>query len=235
MKNKMKRTVLALVVLASAGHAMAADSVDVKVIGTITPSACTPSLSGGGTVDYGNIKANTLSPSSYTTLPTKNVDFSITCSAPTKVGVSVVNGRPGTLAGATVDDTATQGGMPPSPLGGAFYNGAVGLGLADNAKIGGYTIAFTPGSFTADGNQVNSIYRRSTDPSWRDASYSGAAYNYAYGMTNSWRASGQSDPVAFMNLNGSLKVLTYLNKASELDLTKQINLDGLTTLELVYL
>ncbi|WP_330220783.1 DUF1120 domain-containing protein [Pseudomonas frederiksbergensis] len=43
-----------------APYALAASSTDLTVTGTITPSACTPSLSGNGVVDYGKISARDL-------------------------------------------------------------------------------------------------------------------------------------------------------------------------------
>jgi hypothetical protein len=43
------------------------------------------------------------------------------------------------------------------------------------------------------------------------------------------------EPDAIKNVTIDLKVQAYINKASELDLTKPVILDGLTTLELIYL
>ena len=43
------------------------------------------------------------------------------------------------------------------------------------------------------------------------------------------------EPAAFKNLTINLTVQAYINKASELDLTKPVILDGLSTIELVYL
>ncbi|KFD14546.1 hypothetical protein GSMA_02017 [Serratia marcescens subsp. marcescens ATCC 13880] len=41
--------------------------------------------------------------------------------------------------------------------------------------------------------------------------------------------------MAFTTVAGKLGVQAYITKTSELDLSKPINLDGLTSLELVYL
>ena len=59
MKLTLKALATALLISASAA-AMAASSVDLSVKGVITPNACTPSLSGGGVVDYGKISAKDL-------------------------------------------------------------------------------------------------------------------------------------------------------------------------------
>ncbi|MNW06548.1 hypothetical protein D3C71_2029760 [compost metagenome] len=51
----------------------------------------------------------------------------------------------------------------------------------------------------------------------------------------SWAATGTLTPVAFKTLATTLEVQAFINKASELDITKPIQLDGLATLELIYL
>ncbi|WP_256671205.1 DUF1120 domain-containing protein [Pseudomonas gelidaquae] len=45
----------AALLLAGVSNVMAASSVDLGVVGVITPSACTPILSNNGVVDYGKI------------------------------------------------------------------------------------------------------------------------------------------------------------------------------------
>lgn len=75
----IQKTLLAALLAASAGSAVAdSDSIDIKVIGQIVPAACKPALSGGATVDYGTIKADTLKADAFTVLESKSLDFSIT-------------------------------------------------------------------------------------------------------------------------------------------------------------
>lgn len=226
MMNQMKKSVLALVVMAASGHAMAADSVDVKVIGTITPAACTPTLSGGGTVDYGNIKALSLDAANYTKLDVKTIDLAINCDAPTKVALTAINGRPNTMAGAVETDA---GATPPVSL---IANNGVGLGMADSAKIGGYVIAY--GAPVADGVAVSTLYAAVNSSTWNYASVT-SAYGHGTPLNMSWGDSKTKTPVAFTTLSVPLNIQAYINKASELDLTKPIQLNGLTTLEMVYL
>ncbi|MGK8936242.1 hypothetical protein ACRS85_26935 [Pluralibacter gergoviae] len=42
-------------------------------------------------------------------------------------------------------------------------------------------------------------------------------------------------PVAFKTLTGTLNVQAVINKGAELDLSKAVNLDGLSTIQLYYL
>ncbi|WIE52931.1 DUF1120 domain-containing protein [Pseudomonas sp. GM17] len=58
-----------------------AASVEVKVIGTIIPNACTPTLAGGGTIDYGTHSSTDLSTNDFTLLPEKKccVHYCLQC------------------------------------------------------------------------------------------------------------------------------------------------------------
>uniref|UniRef100_UPI0035C76D79 DUF1120 domain-containing protein n=1 Tax=Serratia quinivorans TaxID=137545 RepID=UPI0035C76D79 len=235
MKKTLLATLLAAGAVVCASSAFAADSVDLKVIGTIEPVACTPTLSGGGTVDYGTIKADTLKADDYTVLPIKSLDFAITCDGKAKVALRGINGRIGSLAGAT-EGVSGFGNVVSGVFGaGAAAIGSAGLGLtSDNKKIGGYTARVSSAAgVKADDIAVDTIYRNDPADSWV-ASLSGLFMN----STNrqiSWATTGTVVPVSFKTLAGTLEVQAYISKASELDITKPIQLDGLTTLELIYL
>ena len=234
MMNTMQKSVLALAVLATTSLPALAESVDVRVTGTITPTACTPTLSGGGTIDYGAINPASLSATDYTVLPEKQIDLSITCDAPAKIAVKALNKRPGTLAGVPEGSMGT--GTPPAGVilfGSASYSSA-GLGLDGTDKIGGYALRLTAGTAQADGTAVDNLFRDNSTLPWKPST-SGSAFDPFNPREVSWAATGQLDPVAFTTLNTKVAVQAYLNKASELDLSKPVVLDGLTTLELVYL
>ncbi len=59
MFNKM--ILAGAVIMALAGTAQAADSVDLNVKGTLVNGSCTPSLENGGVVDFGHIPLGNLS------------------------------------------------------------------------------------------------------------------------------------------------------------------------------
>ncbi|MHA7848005.1 DUF1120 domain-containing protein [Serratia sp. D1N4] len=243
MLSKMQKNVFALAVLATTSlPVMAAESVDIKVIGTISPVACSPSLSGGGVVDYGTIKTNTLSADSYTALEEKQIDFAITCDGPAKVAIKAINGRPGTLPTALTENAGIGNA---SPTGIMFFNagsanlGIVGLGLdggaaADKNRIGGYSTRIDPTTALVDGEAVDGISAQESTMAWGKAS-TGAMYNSTSQRVISWAEPGSLTPKAFTTMSAKLGVQAFINKTSELDLTHEITLDGLTTLELVYL
>lgn len=231
MMKQMQKSVVALALCGAISAPAMAASTDVKVTGTITPAGCTPVLAGGGVIDYGNIRADDLSATNYTVLQTKQIDFSITCNAPAKVAVKAVDGRADTAAGAT---QVGHGGIGFAPVNlfGQPQIFVAGLGMDGAKRIGGYGIRIA--NVTADGKSVDGIRSLDAASSWSPGQfgeiYSSVAQNY-----QSWAATGTLIPVAVQSLSGKLEVQAYLNKASQLDLTKPVALDGLTTIELVYL
>ena len=232
MRVQLKKSACALALLAATSTS--AFAIDVRVIGSITPAACTPTLSGGGTVDYGVIRPAELTDDAYTTLPVKTLAFAITCDAPAKVALHAINGRPDTAAGATGSSNSGDGSSPVN-LFGMHSNGVVGLGLDGTDKVGGYGIRITPGSVTADSNSVDSLRSLTSSINWVNDQWSGNFYDPVWSRQITWSATGTLLPVAFENLSGELAVQAYINHASELDLSKPINFEGLTTIELVYL
>ncbi|MEX3242017.1 DUF1120 domain-containing protein [Serratia quinivorans] len=228
---------ITLIILTTASLPVLAESVDVKVIGTIIPAACTPTVAGGGTIDYGDIKPSDLKKDDYTVLDVKTAELSISCDAATKVAINAINGRPGSLAGATEAGPDSVGKSPItlSTEAGGFQAAVVGLGLSSNqAKIGGYAIYITDP--IADSKEVSLLYRNNPADTFSSSSNSNLPLYLTGGDRGvTWASSGSSDVLTFTTLNATLGIQAYINKVSELDLTQAVNLDGLTTIELEYL
>lgn len=232
---KAVNNLIALALMAAFSTQSMAASIDVKVIGTIAPVACTPTLSGGGTVDYGKISTSLLSSTTYSLLEEKKIDFAITCEAPVKMAVKAINGRPTTIAGA-VEGASGFGNAPVSGFFGTTTSGTTsvaGLGLASEKKIGGYALRIDPTSVTTDEAKADLITSTSNN-AWTKSTL-GSLVSTASTIQTTWAKVGTATPVAFTTMSGKLGVQAYINKLSELDLTADITLDGLTTLELVYL
>lgn len=233
MKKTLLATTLATLTLISTSSAFAADTVDLKVGGSITPAACIPSISGGGAINYGDVKANILKKDNYYRMGKKELDFTITCSNLTKLALTAVNERIGSLAGATEDP---QGGADSPVVGMPSYT--YGLGLANGKKIGGYSIRLN--DITYDGKKAAVLESYGTSSTWRRAGGTDNDRDQLIStngklMRVSWAAQGTDTPIAFRALAGTLEVEAFINKGSELDITSIIKLDGQTTLELTYL
>lgn len=232
MMNILLKTCVIAVLATISGTAIS-ESVGVQVIGTIKPSACTPVISNGGNIDYGIISTATLSTDSLTQLENKQLTFSITCDAPTKLGLKAVNGRPGTAADASGDEDGPFGGLTPAGISTVNGGAVVGLGKNGDKKIGGYNIMMD--RITADGDPVNNLYRlaSSSSTSWKKMLY--LPFYLKEEILTSWSKPSGDTPLIFTNMSGTINVRAYINKTSELDISQPITLDGQTTIELVYL
>src|SRR5689334_13790709 len=97
----MDRCSLALLtplVIACAPVALAASSADLRVTGLITPSACTPSLSGGGIVDHGKVTVKDLKPDQPTALKRGTLYLEVNCDATTPFTLTTIDNREGSSA-----------------------------------------------------------------------------------------------------------------------------------------
>lgn len=219
MFSKIKISVMALVPMAACASLNAhAGSAELSVIGNISPSACTLTLSANGIVDYGKIDVSSLSDTAPTPLDLKPMNFTVNCDASTSVAMIVKDNRtsskiPG-LIGVNVDD-----------------KDIFGLGTANGKKIGGYTLSL--GGLKGNGKIVSG--GQSADgESWSNI----GVYLTGDGSTMySWREGSVSatPPGSFKSVAGELRVHAIINKTSQLDLTQKISLDGSATIELKYL
>ena len=91
--NTVLKTLTAATLLLGSAHVLAASSVDLTVKGLITPSACTPTLSNGGAVDYGKISAKDLKVDQQTFLDSQTVQFTVTCDAATLMAMEAKDNR----------------------------------------------------------------------------------------------------------------------------------------------
>jgi len=222
----MQKNILALTVLATTSLPALAESVDLRVTGVISPVACKPKLLGAGTIDYGVIKTDTVSATDYTQLDEKTLDFSINCEAPVKMAIVASDRRFNTSVG----EQRPYAAVNPTNTATALY----GLGLDGAAKIGGYSLTIKPDSILADNVKVSPIQRDANYPNW-DTRGAGGLQNWYAPREISFAKPGTDVPISFTNLTAKLAVKALINKGSELNLTKPVTLNGLATIELVYL
>ncbi|MEW5558765.1 DUF1120 domain-containing protein [Enterobacter asburiae] len=235
MKAVMRKTLLAAVLAATAGQALAAgESIDVKVIGQIVPAACTANVTGGATVDYGTMKTSTLATDDFTMLDVKTLELSIACEAPVKLALKTQDMR----SDSVVDIKGKQWGVKATSVPtDRSQVASLGLGLSNGKKIGAWGIWMEPDTIKADGNAVDGISLNSKpteNTKWSKSQFI-ATWLAKNGVYRSWAATGTVTPVALTTLTGTLSVQAGINKASELDLTRPVTLDGLATLQVYYL
>ena len=213
MKKLLPLLPLALVVFNNA--AIAANSVDLRVTGTITPAACNISVTGGGVFDMGTISAQALNATATTELGEARNDLSITCSGATLVGIKALDNRAGTAI-----DSATR---------------SFGLGLdGQGNKIGYYHIT-TVATPTVNGSAGNATKSLDDGVTWT-TNATGSPITTSQNDIVSWNAAGApADPIPVTSVSQTIRVNVHLAPENTLDTSSDITLDGSATIELVYL
>lgn len=202
------KPLLAAALLASAGNALAASSVDLTVKGLITPSACTPALSNGGAVEYGKISAKDLQPDRPTPLEQQILQLTVTCDGMTLMALESQDNRDGT----------------------DFNNDSMefGLGLINgNEKLGAMQLRLI--SPVADGVPVRTIGSEDGGNTW---------FTENYLMRHQLLSVADASTVAPMPVqafSADLYVTPRIAPTSGLTLTNEAAIDGSVTLTVRYL
>ena len=207
----MKKSLAALTAafaLAGSGMTFAASTTELTVKGLITPSACTPSLSGGGVVDHGKISAKDLNPNTPTSLPPATLRLSVICDAATLFALRGTDNRPGS---STIVD-------------------GYGLGLASNAgKIGNFTLALK--NAVADTVVVSPLESSDDGTTWQET---GNAIWQSQNLA-AFGIPGGNQPTPITEVNTDVEVATVISRSSTLPLDNEVFIDGSATLEVKYL
>jgi hypothetical protein len=220
--NVFSKVALAGALAAVCGSAMAADSTaDLKVIGTIVPPACTPSLSGGGTLDWGDISTASLEQTYPTALPIKTTDLTVTCDADGRVAFTATDNRAGSNT--------------------ANLTYAYGLGKTDanngNVKLGYFLLdrVDNASTTTVDGQSADMTRRVKGTTAWEKGSTPQSQVNINSNMETTWTKDSTAatvQPAVGKVFNMRLRVQPHI--ASGIAVKDAKKLDGNVTLSLVY-
>ena len=256
----MKKLLLATTVAISSFSALSAESIDISVIGTISPAACTPIASGGGVVDYGFINPDQLAKgvddkaAGTTVLDVKTIGFTVQCDAEANVAIRAKSNRgPASEAAAMnatgaskILDAATKAAMIkdlPYDIK-AINPDVMGLGAtSEGVPIGGYMMLLPTKLITLDGTPVNKRFytggqptvtsKWSVETSGNEAVHGGSINSGTTFIGYAINAAATA-PQAFTVLSGTLIVRAYITDQKNLNINSPINLDGSSTIELFY-
>jgi type 1 fimbria pilin len=206
--NKTLNTLFGAMLLASCASAFAASSVDLSVSGTITPSACEPTLSRGGLVDYGKISARDLNADKPTWLPVQTVQFTLTCDGPTLAAIEAKDNREG------------------SDFNNDPYEFGLGL-INTNEKLGAMSLQIQRP--LADGATVVTIGSENGGSTWTRTPELMRINILTVADT------GTVIPKAFQTLVSDLSIEPRIAPTNRLTLTNEVAIDGSVTLSVVYL
>ncbi|MDQ0705918.1 hypothetical protein QF043_004710 [Pseudomonas sp. W3I7] len=204
--NVRLATLAASVLLLNSANTFAASSVDLTVKGLIVPSACTPSLSGGGVIDHGKISAKDLNSDRITVIGNNSLSMAVNCDAPILFALHSIDNRAGS-------GLATDYGL-------GFIN--------DTQKLGRYSLTLR-NPITGDGTVVQTIGSYDQENWYAEKFWDPGMYMSVAAMDD------DTQPVPVQDLNVDLEVQTIINRADGLDLSNEVNIDGSATLEVKYL
>lgn len=205
-----KRTpfLLAPLLLACALQATAASSTQLTVQGSITPSACVPSLTDDGHIEHGKITVKDLDPQKPTALRQGLLMLEVVCEGPTFFALGTIDNRAGSSA-----------------LNQAHH----GLGTVNDTQRVGSAV-FGLMNPVADSVAVRTIVSSNAGASWQESMVLGHRTLTAFAAM-----SGAPQPIALTTVHAELRVYTTIVGASELDVTDEIPIDGNATVEMKYL
>ena len=206
--NKRLSPFIAGLLLTTSVGAFAASSVDLTVVGLITPSACEPTLGNGGSIDYGKISAKDLSPTQATPLSAQTVQMTVTCDAATLMALEAKDNR----EGSNYNNDPTE----------------FGLGLINGTeKLGAMTLSLqTP---VADSIPTRTIGSEDGGSTWMLDS------NLTRTNIISVADASTVAPMPVELLTATLQVAPKIAPTSQLTLNNEVAIDGSVTVTVRYL
>lgn len=206
MIKKYFAALSATALIGIAPYALAASSTDLTVTGVITPNACTPTLAGGGIVDYGKRSAKDLRPDQATSLGWETLQLTVNCDAATEFRL-----------------------LPTDNKSGTSYDGSdFGLGFINvDQKLGSFIVRIQDP--IADGVAVQPLVSTTNGNTWFASRLMEPNLLSAFGAVG-----GAATPIAIKDLQTNLRVLARIARADSLDLTNDVLLDGSVTLTIDY-
>jgi type 1 fimbria pilin len=214
--KKIVGLTLAFACLATALSAQATTSAQLVVRGTITPAACNLSMAGSGVIDYGKIRSGELSQTAFNPREERTTSLSVDCgTTPAKFGITF---------------TDLQAGSKVTGILGAGFTETqnYGLGAVGTRRTGGYSITLK--NLRSSAVPLYPIMR-SGGSAWQSSDGKVAQSPVQY----SWRNDGPITPASLTQLTGTIAVKAVINKAQELDLSRDVSIDGRATLVLSYI
>jgi type 1 fimbria pilin len=217
--KKIVGLTLGIAYLAAAFNAQASTSAELIVRGTIKPAACNLSMTGGGIINYGTIPSGQLLPTAFNPLAEMTTPLSISC------------GTTAAQFGLKFVDLQAASKVPGilNALGSGYTEAHnYGLGIASGRRTGGFAVTLR--DLRSSTSVLNPIVRVSTG-AWQNGDGKVAQSP----SQHSWRSSTTVVPAMITQLTGTIAVRAVINRGQDLDLSRDITLDGRATLELNYI
>lgn len=193
------------------GAAAAASSTPFSIGASLVPASCNVSLS-QATLDFGDIPASTLSKTTPTKLPARDVTVTVACDAPASVALAMTDNRQGSESRDIGNPTL------------------FGLGMVNSKAVGNFTLATR--NSVGDGNATDPISRIGAGAWARLSGDLSGASDYQL----SWAPKGGNTPGTFTTLQQTFAVSLEIAAINDLPpLNQGVAIDGSMTFSVVYL
>ncbi len=221
----MKKIILATAIALCTTSALAAETTVMKVEGTLTSSTCDVQMGNGGIFDYGTLIIRDLSATANNKFAQRALPVTITCTAPTKVGFTMLDNRSDSNAQLPIDIAYFKN------VTSKYYGYGVGK-TNEGVKIGTYSLWLT--GYTVDGKTGVSVinHSRDWDPDLWD--YTDIPYSDGRGILT-FAKYATTSPIAFTTASFDLQTNLVIRDTDSLAITDDTVLDGQATMTLVYL
>lgn len=203
-------------------------AMDINVHGIIEPNACTATVIGGDSLDWGITQHETLNQTSFNTFPKKQVTLQVSC--PSEQSVAFWATDPNENSAMVGVKTSTQSGHETSDR-------IFGLGFDPvlKTKLGNFTIS--PVSSTVDGVTNSTSFGYQNSGSHDSTSFSkvmNAAWSYK--KTEDWTPWDESTnkPASGKSISWLLDIEPQLNKGNQITNAQQVDWQGTAQVNVRY-
>ena len=176
-------------------------------------------MTGGGIINYGDIPSGQLLPTAFNPLAERTAPLTVSCgTTPAKFGLKFIDLQ------AASKVTGILSAL------GAGYTEAhnYGLGTVSGRRTGGFSVTLR--DLRSSGTTLSPIVRSGTG-AWQTSDGRVAQSPSQY----SWRSGTTAEPASVAQLTGTIAVRAVINRGQDLDLSRDVVLDGRATLELSYI
>ncbi|WP_223815732.1 MULTISPECIES: DUF1120 domain-containing protein [Pantoea] len=203
-------------------------AMDINVHGVIAPNACTASVIGGDSLDWGITQHENLNQTSFNTFPKKQVTLQISC--PSAQSVAFWATDPNENSAMVGQNTSTQSGHADSSR-------IFGLGMdpVTGNKLGNFTI--TPVSSTVDGVTNSTSFGYQNSGAHDSTAFTRVLNSaWSYKKTEDWtpwdEATGK--PASGKSISWVLDIEPQLNKGNQITNAQQVDWQGTAQVNVRY-
>jgi len=189
----------------------------INVSGKIAPPACSASIVGGESLDWGSVSHNSLSENEFTVLPAKQATLQVQCEQglTTHIAFWAVDSNPGSaIAGKNVNGIGSNGNDSNRIFG-------IGKDPVTGKNIGNFTLAGKTSSY--DGTVNDKKYGWTGGSGHNSTAFSSQNMGWGYKFSEDWTVIDDKDKAVAANLfTFTFDVVPQINKKSQITNAQEV-------------